>query len=415
MRPKITSKMSIRVIIMVGLLIHVSQISIGNDFEVAVKSAADSVAEILGKRNESRVSAKYQGFGNLPGGNEVGFLELFRNALADHGVVLSNRAGLSFEARVVRTDASDSGSKGMSAQLVGQLIDDRGSPVGQRIECYPMLTDGADLARQSGISSHLISRRGGDSASDSSERFRRDYDAKTIYVGDNGRDLYSNPEVLYGVSVIVGNQYRRLGEPAGSMVPEGLAYTTLNLGEEYSIELINNSDHECAVQLKIDGLSPFHFADQSVRKSNGELPRFFVIPAKSRQRVKGWVKDSTRLLRFKVTPLAESAVAVAGVPIENVGMVSLTFHACWQKGQQPPAGEPEITKNSERPNVIYQSVTKTRRRADGTLEEYTVQVPVMQTRIETGTGFGTEESTDIRGVTRKIGVPRAVVAFRYNR
>ncbi len=400
------------VLLLVLAIFGNSMHGLAGEFEDAVANAALQVNGLLKEQNESRISAKFQGFGNLPGGNEVGFIELFRNALAEHGKVLTKRANLSFEARLVRTDPE--GSDVISTELIGQLIDQRGNSVGNRIQCYPSITSPAELAQQSGVSSQLIATKPSPNGFDPAQSFRRAYDAQTVHAANDGHEIYSNEDCLFGVAVVVGKYYRRIGEPAGSAVPEGLAYTSLQLGEEYTIELINNSNHECAIEVKVDGLRPFHFADDSIVKPDGEKPKFFVVAPRSRQQVRGWVLAKERLSRFLVTPLQESAVMRAGVSTENVGMVSLTFHACWTAENAPPANEPLIVLPS-RPKIQYRTVERKRRRDDGTIETYTEQIPEMQTSSGTATGFGTEESTDLRGVTRKIGVPRAVVAFRYNR
>ena len=367
----------------------------------AMTVTACDLANFLSREDEQKVVPKFSGLLAFPGGTSIGFTEMLKEELASYGIRVSSRANYVFDAHLERTDSR--GDRGFSVRLIGNVMNDRGKVV-HKTESG-MIDDGKDLAEILGVSAHF----GPVTGPLRTVSFRRSYDEETIHLDKERKILFGGEKTLYGIEVKVNNQPRRFTEDV-----EGLAYVDLRRGEEYEVVIHNHSKHEVAVELKIDGLNAFHFSEPSFRVDDdrgGTKPRYKYWIARvgsCETKVMGWYKTNRRSSRFKITPIEESAVASAGIPFDDVGMVSATFFASWQEGRgQEPSDEPQI----ETIYTVTHFVSERMFRADGSF--YWVQKPVRETRV--ATGFGTDVVTQSTGVKRIIGVPRATIAFRYTR
>ena len=98
---------------------------------------------------------------------------------------------------------------------------------------------------------------------------------------------------------------------------------------------------------------------------------------------------------------------LAGLPLDDVGQVTATFHASWTGDAKRPQDEPTVQKVK----TVTRYVERIRRLPDG--RTVTERVPMHSQQV--GTGFGVEVVQQTTGVSRTIGVPRATIAFRYDR
>ncbi len=360
--------------------------------DAMVLTACD-LANFLSREDEQKVVPKFSGLLAFPGGTSIGFTEMLKEELASYGIRVSSRANYVFDAHLERTDSR--GDRGFSVRLIGNVMNDRGKIV-HKTESR-MIDDGKDLAEILGISTHFGPVTGPLRVAS----FRRAYDEETIHLDDDRKVLFGGEKSLYGIEVRVNNQPRHFTEDV-----EGLAYVDLRQREEYSILIHNHSNHEVAVELKIDGLNSFHFSEPSFRADGSPRYTYWIAHARScKTEVVGWYKTNRRSSRFEITPFEESAVASAGIPFDKVGMISATFYASWKGGR--PSDEPLV----ETVYTVRKPVWETRMRADGsTYKSYKL---VAENRV--ATGFGRDVGTQTNGVRRTIGVPRATIAFRYTR
>jgi hypothetical protein len=116
-----------------------------------------------------------------------------------------------------------------------------------------------------------------------------------------------------------------------------LAFVTLRDEEVYAVRLVNDSDHEAAVTLTIDGLNLFTFAAAEAR--GRPKARLLLVGPKSSTTVKGW---------FGVAG-DEAPFVTGGYPrwgklrlpsTFRVGTITATFAAAWPPQGKPPADEP---------------------------------------------------------------------------
>jgi hypothetical protein len=196
-----------------------------------------------------------------------------------------------------------------------------------------------------------------------------------------GSLVRSAPDSPYAVEVLVkvpGGQYR----PRTPKEADGLAFVPIELGETYAVRLVNQADHEAAVELSIDGLSTFAFSE--VRQA-----RRWIVPARGQILVRGWHISPKEINEFLITEYAKTAVAELGGSPEKIGTVTAVFRACWDRSAPPPAGEPTEKPMPSGP-------------------------PVPQSSVGPGTGRGEKVVQDSQLVTDRVdGVVRSVVSVRY--
>ncbi len=122
----------------------------------------------------------------------------------------------------------------------------------------------------------------------------------------------------------------------------GLAHFDIKRGEAYGVRLYNLSDYEVAVDLRIDGLSMYHFSQQRDPKTGGPKFRYVVVPAKSHVEIRGWFVGLNDSDEFLVVPLEKSAVAKVNVGNPaTIGTITALFHRAWDKKQGHPIDEPK--------------------------------------------------------------------------
>jgi len=381
----------------------------GAKYEDVVKAAAETFASYAGRNGEKDITVRpqFRGLPSMPSGAGAGFTELLKVYLAPRGIQIGSRAKYSLEARLELTE------KKQSARMIASVYDQNGRRV-KEIDSLPLIDDPKDLAEVLGIPIHF-----GPVSNQESRRkkFPERFNSKQIFAGSSSDGtrrgvLYSDRSGKYGIGLRVDNKVRPFENR------EGLAYTKLDFGEQYSLFLTNSTDEEVVVNVKIDGVNVFHFSDKDARRPDGSKYKYWIVPPKSTMNVRGWYKNSSRQLRFAITPVTEGAAAKAGIPLENVGMVTATFHASWV-GDARPTSEPPIirkyTISRSVPRVVSREIKV--KLPDGSFQTKTVYETRTKSVQEerTATGFGEEIMVNTKGANRTIGISRATVAFRYER
>lgn len=184
--------------------------------------------------------------------------------------------------------------------------------------------------------------------------------------------IFAKPDSPYGMEVLVkrGSSY----EPCPVRVEGGLVRADLKRDDVYAVRLINNSDHEAAINLTIDGLDLFAF-------SNAKAARLILKP-KTTALVKGWPRTFAESNEFLVTEYAKSA-AYQLKSTGDVGVITASFAAAWPLNATPPADEPKNPTRSSLPT--------------------------------NATGHGAPVEEKYVAIERRVGVLRSTVAVRYTK
>lgn len=136
-------------------------------------------------------------------------------------------------------------------------------------------------------------------------------------------------EIQVKASEDAGEGYR---PRAGEKADDGLAFVKIDRNESYAIKLINDSPHDAAVTVTIDGLSVFAF-------SANPSYTHYIVPARQSLVVPGWHRTNEVSDAFLVTEYARSAVAEALPHSATVGTITASFAAAWPQGSAPPDDE----------------------------------------------------------------------------
>lgn len=127
-------------------------------------------------------------------------------------------------------------------------------------------------------------------------------------------------------------------EPRVISIKDGQAFVEIKREEVYAVRLLNDHDFEIAVQLSIDGLGLFTFAD-AVNPKTGKKFHSIVIPAHGRATAYGWYRNKDTVNEFLVTEYAKSAAAELKSE-GNVGSITASYCASWDPDGRPPSDEP---------------------------------------------------------------------------
>lgn len=189
-----------------------------------------------------------------------------------------------------------------------------------------------------------------------------------------GTRISTAPDCPFAVEVLVKTGTGYVAREVD--LKKGLPFVPLNPEELYGVRLINNADHEAAVELRIDGVSCFEFSEVAPGQKK---PAYWILKPKSHLDIMGWHKNNDTSIEFKVVvDFPKTAAAKLNLkPSATIGLITASFSACWADEKDRPADE-----------------------------------QMLPTR---GTGFGSEISVKTEKVSRTIGLPRDTISVRYER
>ena len=133
--------------------------------------------------------------------------------------------------------------------------------------------------------------------------------------------------------------------PKQATLQDGLALVSLSRDEVFAVRLINQSPHDAAVTLTIDGLNLYAFSD--VKDPKTGRPRYTVVIVGAGQEVflPGWHRTNEVSEEFVITEYARSASAELRSTAPT-GTITAAFAAAWPKDKPPPADEPSGNSRS---------------------------------------------------------------------
>lgn len=173
----------------------------------------------------------------------------------------------------------------------------------------------------------------------------------------------------YALELLVKESGKYVAKPV--TLEKGQPFVALQNADIYGVRLINNSPHEVAVDLRIDGVNSFAFSN--------EKSRYWIIAPQSHTDIIGWHRNETTTTEFKVTAnFPDTAAAKLQLkPSASIGLITAHFSASWEKDTERPEDEPEVQGR--------------------------------------GTGFGSDVKIKTKQVTRTIGQIRDNLAVRYEK
>jgi hypothetical protein len=187
----------------------------------------------------------------------------------------------------------------------------------------------------------------------------------------------------YGIEILVDGKPRPITQSKDEPEPN----VRIARGETYELRVVNDSDYDAAVDLRIDGVSDFAFSEfrQTEGPKKGQpLYDHWIVAARQTLEIKGWHKNNQSVDSFLVTEFAKGAAAqllsAANKDTSKFGTVSAVFSAAWPADSSAPPDEPPLKKGV--PNL---------------------------------TGVGPPKEQQSKEVRRFVGIPRASVSVRYSK
>jgi hypothetical protein len=189
------------------------------------------------------------------------------------------------------------------------------------------------------------------------------------------------PNSPFGIEFLV-KDVQGIYAPRPALSRNGLGpFIELNPSEVYAVRIINNSEHDVAVTLTIDGLNIFAFSKDPDYRRLGKV----LIPRRSSHAViMGWHHFDGKggSSEFTIAEYAKNRADQLGIGQQQVGTVTVVFALAWRDDKERPADEPP---------------------AGGAPRGSVMTEPGKQT-----------DNTFVKTVTY-IGVPRAVISVRYDK
>lgn len=290
-------------------------------------------------------------------------LEEFKAAFTKENIILNDNAAHILTGQFLVSDA-ESINKGDPLQLTIKLglVNRRGQ---RPVELLPIFTEGdpkhfltvnstQDLAKAVGghgkITSDLEFQKERNSEEQVPVKQRQQELAKLMvdpHGHISGKRIHSVAGSPYEIEVLSrpvssGGNYN-ICQPR---LDDGLPWVDLEINDVYAIKIYNNSDKDVAVNLSIDGLSVFHFAEKEFRKDDGS-PQFsyYIVHPKGYKNpdgsgsydgtltVLGWfqrLKAPDNILSFLITEYGKGASSKAGFKSSTqVGVIHAQFSNCF--------------------------------------------------------------------------------------
>jgi hypothetical protein len=323
---------------------------------------AKDIKKLLDGRGEKSIAVgQFTGPPQLDASSGPGIALLLQEELRRVGVAVERRTNLGIKGEY--KDVTDKDSEQLAVLLKVQLVDGTSRVV---LELERGVKSNPEIAQLLGVTAPLPVK------ADFRERNRKiqeRVDTPRAYIA--GTRVSAAADSPFAVEVLVG------GKPRAPKDDKGQAMVPIQRGEVYAVRLINNSGHEAAAQLTVDGLSMFAFSKLRDEKTGAPRYTHLVVPAGKAVLVQGWHRDNEVSDSFLVTHYARSAAAQ--LPSSGgVGTITVTFAASWPPSADPPADEPSGKSGD-------------------------------------ATGFGPPVKQKFQEVKRTVGVVRAAVSVRYTR
>lgn len=193
-----------------------------------------------------------------------------------------------------------------------------------------------ELAKAFGLTASLSPN---DDKQERNDKLKNSLNDPSVHI--EGLQVMSAPNSPYRVEVLTKSSPSEAGEARQPKELDGLAFVDIKRNEFYEARLINDSEHDAAVTLSIDGIDVFEFSN--LRDAASNKPRYtcWVIPKKSSYSIKGWHRTNKQVDSFVVMEFAKSEAAkrLGSSGSSEIGTITMTFAAAWDSEMNRPKDE----------------------------------------------------------------------------
>lgn len=210
------------------------------------------------------------------------------DALKKHGVPGKRRAAL--EVNGEYRDAENPRTKLMAVAIKAHIVDGSGAEI---VAFEPR--DILDMTTIASLLGPTVSIPSDGTDQERDRALRGALRNPNVHV--TGSRIAADSSSPYAVEVLVNSGGQPLPRPA-TKDDDGLAFVKIGRGEVYAVRLINDSPHDAAVALTIDGLSVFAFS------ANPNYTHW-VVPSKKSLIVPGWHRTNSVSDSFQITEVRQ--------------------------------------------------------------------------------------------------------------
>jgi hypothetical protein len=328
------------------LVAHCRSAQADEALRVRVASVAKSVSVLMHAQGMESISVGlFSGPPNFPSASGPAIVQMFHDEFGKFDIEVKNPAsvGLAGEYSITQVPVFDAQLgrevNQLAVKISGRLVDQFGTVL--TAFNTEGIVDGKFEATVTGAETFvqtigLTAAIPADAAPHEVDNILRQGVVDPQHFFDPGKTRFrAAPDSPYEIEILIG------GRPCPITLDGGLPYVEIPKGQVYAVRVYNNSPHDAAVTLLIDGMSVFAFSE--VRHPSGEhagqpLYTNYIIAPGSAPVIKGWHRTNQRVDSFLVTTYAESAAARMGLT-QDIGTITVTFAAAWPKGGTAPPDE----------------------------------------------------------------------------
>ncbi|WP_417732189.1 hypothetical protein [Rosistilla oblonga] len=321
----------------------------------AIKNMSDDIAVFLESREKTSVAiGEFDG----PDGSTAGRAiqqKLKENLLANNLEIKKLGARM----KIRGSFSLDSQSSFSIATIRSTLVDENGREMSGYRERVKLaeVTSLEDLSRIFGLTADLVAEQNGesdDADATSGSAKDQDSDAATLltsvskavtkkvsnaiktpgfsYHGNDKSKVKASDSSDFVVQLRRCPRDLSVFTPVDVLDEGGFAFAPLEDGDRYQVVVTNNSDHDIAAKVSIDGVNSFYFSGNPGFKANGS----WVIAAGQSGVIKGWYLNAHELAEFLIT--SDEKDAKLPDPLD-LGTVTVQFFHAWAHNTPVPKVE----------------------------------------------------------------------------
>ena len=364
---RVRNRIPLATAILAGLLAaHASPARAGGELDEKMTAVAKKIKLLLDQKGRDSIAVgEFRGPAKLASSAGPAISKALEDELKKLGVACKRRA--EYEVNGDYRDVASKTNKDLAILIKAHVVDQSGAEL---VAFEPReIISFSTIASLIGVT---VSMPADGTADERNDKLTKAVDDPNVHLAGTRISAASDSPYAIEVLVKVGADYR---PRAATKDGDGFAFLKIKRGEAYEVRLINDSPHDAAVTLTIDGLSVFAFSANTGYTH-------WIVPNKGSLTVPGWHRSNKVADSFLVTEYAKGAAAEKLPSSASVGTVTATFAAAWPKGKPPPEDEPSAPKGA---------------------------------RSGDATGRGPAVGTKFTEVVREVGRLRASVSVRYNK
>ena len=263
----------------------------GDDLHVEMAEVAKQIKLLLDQRGQDAIAVgDFRGPAKLAASAGPAISKALTDELKAIGVAVKRRAEL--EVNGDYHDVEDKASKLLAVQIKAHIVDRTGDEV---VAFEPRgILNVTTIATLIGVTTILPPAA---SDEDRNKQLTEDVDNPKVHLANTR--ISAGPDSPYAIEILVksGTDYH---PRAASKDDDGFAFLKIRRDEIYAVKLINDSPHDAAVTLTIDGLSVFAFSENSNYTH-------WIVRSKEALTIPGWHRTNKVSDSFQVTEYARSA------------------------------------------------------------------------------------------------------------